>query len=316
MINNMAKANKLFLALTLAALLFVGSAISLAVIAFLSVPDFTVLKHEVSVPIKLANGEKSTRLVGPETNSWVSLGNISNPMIMAVIAEEDSSFFSHKGVDYFELKESIKKDLKEKRWARGASTLTQQVIKNVFLNPEKSLGRKVKEVLWASQLEKVLTKSQILCFYLNMAEWGPGIYGIGNAARYYFQKAPADLSPKQAAFLAMLLPSPIRYHAYFQKKSLTKWASARVNHVLSVMNRMGYIDDSVTQIALHESLFGEAPDAGNAGNPSGDDIELKDEPPPPPEPPLPLPADDDPNKAPDGKDALPVPENSTTSDPD
>jgi monofunctional glycosyltransferase len=311
----MAKANKLFLSLTLAALLLGGAAVSLALIAFFNVPDFTVLKHEISVPIKLANGQKSTRLVGPETTSWVTLGGISNPMIMAVIAEEDSSFFSHKGVDYFELKESIKKDLKEKRWARGASTLTQQVIKNVFLSPEKSLGRKVKEVLWASRLEKALTKSQILCFYLNMAEWGPGIYGIGNASHSYFQKSPADLSPKQAAFLAMLLPSPIRYHAYFQKKALTKWATARVNHILNVMNRMGYIDDEETQTALHESLFGEVPEPGDgSSDPSGEDSELKEE--PPLTPPLPVPADVDPTKDSSGKDVLPVPENSTTSDPD
>ena len=192
---------------------------------------------------------------GAQVKGWVPISEISNFAIMAVIASEDTSFFSHKGIDFNELKEAIKKDLKEKRWARGASTLTQQVVKNVYLGREKTLWRKLKEFFWARELEKAITKTEIINFYLNMVEWGPDIYGISEAARHYFNTTPSALTAKQGAFLAMLLPSPIKYHSYFRKKALTDWAQDRVDHILKVMNAMGFIDDETYQTASAEPLW-------------------------------------------------------------
>lgn len=254
----MGKASRVFLGITLALVLIAGAGVSV-VVALTNAPDFGGMKSKVDVPIKLADGTKSKKWMGPAAPGWVPIKEISNDLLMAVIASEDTTFFSHNGVDYHELREAMKKDLNEKKWARGASTLTEQVVKNVYLSPEKSVWRKIREFLWAQQLEKNLTKSQILCFYVNMAEWGPGIYGIGEASRHYFQESPSEISPKQGAFLAMLLPSPIKYHIYYQRRELTDWSTKRVNQILHVMNAMGFIDDTAYEQARMESLWGEQP---------------------------------------------------------
>lgn len=267
----MHKSSKIFLGLVLASAVFLGTGVALLIDIFTNVPDFTVLRKKVSYSIELANKEWSKREAGPETKSWVSLKQISNPMIMAVIASEDTSFFSHNGVDFHELREAIKKDWEKKSWARGGSTITQQVVKNVFLSRQKTLWRKLKEFLWAQDMEKVLTKSEILVFYLNMVEWGPNIYGIKEAAQHYFHVPPAMLSAKQAAFLAMLLPSPKKYHAYYTKRALTEWAQKRVEQILTVMNRMEFIDSETYDAALAEPLWGTA-GVSRKGRPALQDI--------------------------------------------
>jgi len=222
---------------------------------FILVPDFTQMRKKVEVPIRLANGDPSTRWIGPEAMGWVSLGQISKNASGAVIASEDTAFYSHEGIDLHEIKQAIKKDLEEGKFARGASTLTQQVLKNVYLGSQKSLWRKIKEILWAPKLEKALTKNEILCFYLNMAEWGPGLYGIREAAYHYFKVRPSELSARQGAFLAMLLPSPRRYHAYFSTKTLTQWASRRINKILTVMYSMKSLDEVGYEVAIHDVLW-------------------------------------------------------------
>ncbi len=220
-------------------------------------PSFTDLQTQVPVTIKLANGKESKRMVGPSAPGWVPLDSISPYLVHAVIAQEDASFYLHKGVDYFEIKEAVKRDLKEKRYARGASTITQQVVKNVFLSREKSLWRKVKEFVWAREMEKALSKHKILSFYLNMVELGPGIYGVGRASQYYFGISPSGLNLKQAAFLALLLPSPTKYHNhYFEKKQLTEWANKRINHTLHVMLKMNFINQASYDAAMGEELWG------------------------------------------------------------
>jgi monofunctional biosynthetic peptidoglycan transglycosylase len=252
----MDKNNKVLLSIFLALTALVGGAMALILDAFVRIPDFTQMRSKIVVPIKLADKTWVDREMGPKTASWVGAKQISNPMFMAVIASEDTSFYSHQGIDFHELQESIKKDWEEKRWARGASTLTQQVVKNVFLSREKSLWRKFKEMVWAREIEKVLSKTEILTFYLNMAEWGPSLYGIKEASFHYFGISPSEISPKQAAFLAMLLPSPIKFHSYFVKKELTPYARSRVGKILRVMNRMGFIDEEQYSLALTEKLWG------------------------------------------------------------
>lgn len=252
----MDKSKKVILSIFLAAIALIGGGAALILDAFIRVPDFTTLRSKVVVPIRLADKTWIDREMGPRTAGWVGAKGISNAMFMAIIASEDTSFFSHQGIDYHELQESIKKDWEEKRWARGASTLTQQVIKNVYLSREKSLWRKFKELVWAQKIEKVLSKTEILTFYLNMAEWGPSIYGISEASHHYFGITPLEISAKQAAFLAMLVPSPIKYYTYFTKRFLTPFARARVGKILRVMQRMGFLEDKQYQLALEEKLWG------------------------------------------------------------
>ena len=252
----MDKNNKVLLSIFLAISVLIGGLAALILDTFIRVPNFLEMRSKVIVPIKLADKTWVDREMGPKTQGWVAHSQISRPILRAVIASEDTSFYSHQGIDYYELQESIKKDWEEKRWARGGSTLTQQVVKNVYLGREKSLWRKFKEMVWAGKIEKVLTKSEILTFYLNMAEWGPSIYGIKDAALHYFQTTPAEITPKQAAFLAMLLPSPIKFHSYFSKKELTPFAKARVSKILRVMHRMGDLNDEEYSAALQEKLWG------------------------------------------------------------
>jgi monofunctional biosynthetic peptidoglycan transglycosylase len=147
-------------------------------------------------------------------------------------------------------------DIEEGRFARGASTITQQVVKNVYLSQEKTITRKIREMIWARALNKTLTKREILTFYVNLVEFGPGLYGVRDAARVYFGKSPAELSPKEAAFLVMLLPSPRRYSVSYRQKHLTPYARRRVSQILLIMHKMGVLDEGAYASARAEALWG------------------------------------------------------------
>jgi monofunctional biosynthetic peptidoglycan transglycosylase len=174
---------------------------------------------------------------------WASLGEISRAAVGAVIVSEDWAFYQHKGYDAAQIKEAIQEDVAEGKFARGASTITQQVVKNVFLERDKNLWRKVKELVLAVRVEESVGKRKILETYLNVAEWGEGIFGIRAAARHYFQKAPSELTPREGAFLAMLLPSPKRYSQSFRRRELTRYARGTVNRILRKMVQARYITE-------------------------------------------------------------------------
>lgn len=225
--------------------------------AFLNVPDFKILRQSFPMAIRKANGDDGVRTFGPRASGWISVKQAPSYLLAAVISSEDTTFLQHKGVDLHELKEAIKEDIEKGRFARGASTITQQVIKNVFLSSEKSLWRKIREVIWAGKMEAVLSKSEILETYINIVELGPGIYGVSQAAPYYFGVSAEELSPRQAAYFAMLLPSPRRYHdANFPKRRLTPWARKQVENILFRMNQFGYLSEREYQESLRYGLWG------------------------------------------------------------
>ncbi len=144
--------------------------------------------------------------------NWVSYDAISAHLKRAVLVAEDISFFSHNGFELAELKLAVQQALKGERGLRGASTITQQLAKNLWLSPSRSPLRKIKEALLTRQLEIHLSKKRILELYLNVAEFGPGVYGAEAAARHYFGKAAADLTETEAAQLAASLPRPSRWN--------------------------------------------------------------------------------------------------------
>jgi monofunctional biosynthetic peptidoglycan transglycosylase len=144
--------------------------------------------------------------------TWVPYGAISPHAKRAVLVGEDINFFSHAGFDLAEARKAIAKALGEGEAPRGASTITQQLAKNLWLSPSRNPIRKVREAILTRQLERSLGKRRILELYLNVAEFGPGTYGIEAAARRYFAKPAADLAPSEAAQLAASLPSPARWH--------------------------------------------------------------------------------------------------------
>ncbi|HXX62158.1 MAG TPA: monofunctional biosynthetic peptidoglycan transglycosylase, partial [Bacteroidota bacterium] len=140
---------------------------------------------------------------------WIPLSRLPHHVVDAVVVAEDGTFFTHGGVDWFEVQASLEKDIRQRRAARGASTITQQVAKNLFLSTSKDPVRKLKELLITLLLERELGKNRILEIYLNIIEWGHGLYGIEAAAEKYFGKGADALSVDEAARLAAVIPSPL-----------------------------------------------------------------------------------------------------------
>ncbi len=142
---------------------------------------------------------------------WVPLSRLPKHVIDAVIVAEDGTFFEHGGIDWFEVQESFEKNLEEGKPARGASTITQQLAKNLFLSTSKDPVRKLKEVAITLMMERLLSKQRILELYVNIVEWGRGIFGIEAAARTYFGKPASALTLDEATRLAAVIPSPLRH---------------------------------------------------------------------------------------------------------
>jgi monofunctional biosynthetic peptidoglycan transglycosylase len=193
-----------------------------------------VLYHGPSVPSEVVLKKY------PPAN-WTPLSQISKKAQGAVIVSEDCAFYQHPGYDEKQLKEAIEQSIEQKKLKRGASTITQQVVKNIYLSKEKSVVRKVREIWMATKIEKVLGKNRILELYFNIAEMGEGIYGIGEASRFYFHKNPSELNAKEGAFLAMLLPSPRKYAISFRHGELTPYARKIMHSILNKMVMAHYL---------------------------------------------------------------------------
>ncbi len=169
---------------------------------------------------------------------WVPISRISRHLIHAVIASEDQKFFGHEGVDWEAIQASIEKDIEKRRFAVGGSTISQQLVKNLFFSTEKSLVRKLREVVVVRWLEQDVSKKRILELYLNVIEWGDSVYGCEAAARRHHGKSAADLTPAEAAGLAGMIPNPRRIDP---RLSPDRYARAQ-KRVLWLMARAGYIE--------------------------------------------------------------------------
>lgn len=172
---------------------------------------------------------------GPGTENWVAFEDISPFVVPAVISHEDGGFFEHDGFAPWAIRDALVRNLQEGRYVVGASTISMQLAKNLYLQREKTLARKVQEVILTWWLENALTKEQILELYLNVIEYGPGVYGLRNAAAYYFGREPSELSPAESAYLACMLPSPKRYHASYERRALSR---AMKNRALRLLEHM------------------------------------------------------------------------------
>lgn len=153
---------------------------------------------------------------------WVSYDAIAPIAKRAVVASEDDRFMQHHGFDWTGMQDALQKNLAEGEYAAGGSTISQQLARNLFLTPDKSLRRKGEEAIITVMLEAVLGKRRILALYLNVAEWGDLLYGIGAASAYYFHKPPSALTPAEAAFLAAMLPNPRFYQDNPRSRGLQK----------------------------------------------------------------------------------------------
>ncbi len=179
------------------------------------VSDLKDRKINVTIQVKDWQGNYHPFVLGTKNRYWTPSVNIPAEMKWAVILAEDANFYKHEGVDVKAIKRAIKHDLEKKSLKRGASTITQQTAKNIYLSREKTITRKLKEVYLAVRMEQELTKGRIIELYLNVVEMGPMVYGVGHASRYYFGKPAAEMTPRECAFLAAMLPGPrIAYNPY------------------------------------------------------------------------------------------------------
>lgn len=162
--------------------------------------------------------------VGPSNPHFCPLDSISPLLQMSVLQSEDGAFFYHQGFLIDAMREALIHDLKVKRFARGGSTITMQLIKNVFLNRNKNIARKLEEVLlvWLIETEHITSKQRMFEVYMNIIEWGPLIYGINEAAEFYFLKKPSQLTTNEAIFLASIIPGPKRFRSSFNENMTLK----------------------------------------------------------------------------------------------
>lgn len=208
----------------------------------------------------------------PRRMEWVPLSAVSEHLRHAVLVSEDGGFYRHRGVDWESTRGALEEGIKKRRFARGGSTITQQVARNLYLSPSRNPLRKLKEMLIARRLEKELGKRRILEIYLNIAEWGRGIYGAQAAARAYFGKDASDLSPEEAAALAAALPSPRRYNPV----GGTRFMESRKSAIVGRMRASGYLPeetDGEEMEELFEAINSSAPAPG--AEPPADGAELR-----------------------------------------
>jgi monofunctional biosynthetic peptidoglycan transglycosylase len=228
--------------------LFVYLAYIVVTLALLPpVSELANRKYSAIIQVKDWQGNYHPLIVGPKNPRWTNSNGIAPEMKWAVILAEDSNFYKHEGFDVNAIKKAIKYDLEKKSFARGASTITQQTAKNLYLSREKTITRKLKEIYLAWRMEQELTKGRIIELYLNVVELGPMVHGIGHGARYYFGKSAADLTPRECAFLAAMLPGPrVAYNPY---KNLNKVVK-RSDLILRLMRQRAVISEEEYQVAM------------------------------------------------------------------
>lgn len=220
--------------------------------------------------------------------SYVALAQISESLQNAVIVSEDSAFWDHEGIDWIELRKSFETNIEKGRFARGGSTITQQLAKNVYLSPEKSVLRKIKEAVIATRIERQYKKKLILEKYLNVVEFDKNIYGVKKAAQHYFQTTPRSLTIAQSAWLAFLLPNPPKYSISFHRNKLTPFAFKQMSEIINRLGRFKKISESDRAAALDEArsmfggLSGESTELYEELEEDGESTEVPNIPPTPP----------------------------------
>ncbi len=207
----------------------------------LLMPDLSKLRKENPKRTALMEyREKKLREKGGKYRvhqSWVPYSKISPYLIKAVLIAEDDKFWSHEGFDYEAIQKAIEKNVKAKKFKFGGSTISQQLARNLFLSPEKSLTRKISEAVITWRMEKALSKRRILELYLNVAEWGEGTFGAEAASRHYFGKPSFELGPEEAARLAAILPNPRKYRPVGDQRYVIN----RSNLIYSIMIQRGVV---------------------------------------------------------------------------
>lgn len=218
--------------------------------------DFQALNGSFDTRFEMPNGTVLTRVTGPETERWIELNEMPKLLPLAVTSQEDGGFYKHGGISLFHLRGSLVRNLKEGRFVRGGSTLTMQLIKNLYLHRKKTLSRKLEEVCLAWLIERRFSKDELITLYLNIVEFGPNLFGIKEASKHYFNKKPIDLIPEEISAITRLLPGPRLYAPFFKRKKLTRSYTNRVNRLLKLLQKRKYISaedwEPITPTSLWE----------------------------------------------------------------
>ncbi|MDQ1267559.1 MAG: monofunctional glycosyltransferase [Campylobacterota bacterium] len=206
-------------------------------------PDVSSLKETNPIPTAFmefrkeqwADEERKIKM----NHVWVKIGNISPNIIKAVLIAEDDGFYNHEGFDIKGMENAIERSIKRGTLA-GGSTISQQLSKNLYLSPSKNPVRKIKEAIITYRIERALSKRRILEIYLNIAEWGDGIFGIEAAARHHYGKSAKNLTALEASRLASVLPNPIRYNPVKNQK----YVQFRSEVIYKTMQKRGVVESA------------------------------------------------------------------------
>jgi monofunctional biosynthetic peptidoglycan transglycosylase len=227
----------------------------LSLLYFLSLPDLSKLKKGNPPKTALMEyREKESKEKGKKfrmNQTWVPLSNISPYLVKAVLIAEDDKFWSHEGFDYEAIQKALEKDMKAGRFKFGGSTISQQLARNLYLSPAKNPLRKMREAIITWRMEKVLPKRRILELYLNLVEWGNGIFGVEAASRHYYGKPSSELTPQEAARLATVLPNPRKYNPLGDQRYVIN----RSNAIYNIMIRRGIVIPEYEEVAETKEIL-------------------------------------------------------------
>ena len=222
--------------------------------------SFRGLRRQFYTRFEMPDGEMIVRKTGPQSGRWTPLESVPALLPAAIMAQEDGGFMRHGGVSMLHLRGSLIRNLERGRFARGGSTMTMQLARNLFLNRRKTLSRKLEEVILAWLLEKNLSKRELLALYLNVVEFGHGVFGVGDAARHYFHKSPTQLKPVEIAFLTRLLPAPRRFGKQFERNAIDARYGKRMKRLLRRLVKLGKLSQAAYEAADPMMLWKTAPE--------------------------------------------------------
>lgn len=204
---------------------------------------------------------------------WIPLSQVSPYLLKAILIAEDDKFWSHRGFDVEAMQKALEKDLEQGKFKMGGSTISQQLVKNLYLTPAKNPLRKLKEAIITWRLEQALSKRRILELYVNVVEWGNGLFGAEMASQRYFGKSASQLTAEEASKLAAILPNPIRYKV----DGTSKYTERRSRIIYSIMVRRGIVIPEYEEVIStqreeqegtgeHDSQSEVAPETGSKEN--------------------------------------------------
>ncbi len=215
-------------------------------------------KQPFALTVVGAQGVPVPFQTGPGSVNWTPRASISRHMETAVLICEDGRFFRHRGFDEEAIHNSIRENIKQRRFVRGASTISMQLAKNLYLKREKTLSRKLQEAVLTMLLEQEFSKQQLMELYLNVIEYAPGVYGIGPAARYYFNTHPSQLSLGQALYIGSILSNPKHQHFGASGEVTPGW-SGYLRKLMKLGNRIHLVSDAELEDGLREQVTFKVP---------------------------------------------------------